>query len=304
MHTLITGSNGFIAQYLIKELKTHKYVVAGISRTANNDSSITSYSGDVTDMSLVNKVIKREKPSSIFHLAAQSSILYSFEHPQETVATNIGGILNVLEAIKGTDTTLLSVGSSAEYGQTASGNHQISEEAVLKPSSPYAISKVCQGEFVRMYRNAYKVKAIHIRPFAIIGPHKKGDALSDFAKGIVQIEKGKKKYLEVGDVSTVRDFLDVRDAVRAMIMISKSGQSYDTMNLCSGQGVTLSDLLDMLIHHAKTKIIVKMNTVKKRPLDDRIIVGDPSRLFSLGFKPQVPLEQTVQDILHYWRENS
>jgi GDP-4-dehydro-6-deoxy-D-mannose reductase len=213
---------------------------------------------------------------------------------------NVNGTLQLLESIKKTDTVFVSVGSSAEYGLAARARKALSEDLDTEPTSPYGVSKRCQGEFIKLYRQAFNLKAVHVRPFAVIGPGKKGDAMTDFAKGIVNIERGIQKELTVGDLTTTRDFIDVRDAVCAMTLIAKK-DSPDIVNICLGKGTTLSTILDLLISHAKTKIPVKMNKIPRRPMDDTVLVGDPTRLFSLGFKPSIILEQSIKDILEYWR---
>lgn len=305
MKSLITGVDGFIGSWLVKLLTEQKDKIIGISR--NNKSipqkSTIKYYGNILDKELIRKIIKNEKPDRIFHLAAQSNIPYSFSHPQETLETNVNGVLNLLETVKQEKmkTIFLSIGSSSEYGRTTIKNHFLSEDDVLSPTNPYAVSKMAQGQLCQIYREAYQLNIIHVRPFAIIGSGKKGDAISDFCRGITAIEKGEKKFFLVGDLSHARDFLDVRDAVRAMDIISSKESHYSIYNLCSGVEIKLEDILEILISMAKTKIIIKKDPQKTRQADDSVIVGNPKRLFSLGFKPKYKIEQTLKDILKYWR---
>lgn len=280
MRSLITGINGFIGPYLAKKLEDEGNKVIGVSRDTI----------DIRDFKQVFEIVKKTKPDRIFHLAAQSNIPYSFSHPQETIETNLIGTLNFLETLRlqKKRTVFVSVGSSAEYG--------------LK--SPYAVSKAAQSNFVQIYKKAYGVQALHVRPFAIIGPEKKSDAIYDFCRGIVAIEQGKKEYLSVGNLSHIRDFMDIRDAVSAIILTSKKNNKYDTCDICLGKGRTLRSLLDLVVKQSSRKIIVKIDPKKIRPSDDQIIVGNPKRLFSLGFKPKYRIEQTLNDILNFWRKNS
>ncbi len=305
MKSFITGIDGFIGSWLTTLLLKKKDRVSGLSRKEGKSSQglITKYAGDVLDNENITQIINKTEPNRIFHLAAQSNIPYSFSHPQETMETNVRGTLNLLEAVKQKKrkTIFLSVGSSSEYGLTAFKNHFLSEDDPLSPMNPYAVSKMAQGQLCRIYREAHHLDIIHVRPFAIIGPGKKGDAISDFCRGIVAIERGEKKFLSVGNLSHARDFLDVRDVVRAMDIISSKENHYPIYNLCSGTEIKLENILEILISMSKIKIIIKKDPQKTRPADDPFIIGNPKRLSSLGFKPKYKIEQTLSDILEYWR---
>lgn len=307
MKSFITGIDGFIGFWLTKLLLEKNDRVSGLShkevRASQSQKLVTQYSGDILDQKNTSQIIKETEPDRIFHLAAQSNIPYSFSHPQETLITNVIGTLNLLEEVKQKKrkTIFLSVGSSSEYGRTAFKNHFLSEDDLLSPTNPYAVSKVAQGQMCNIYREAYQLNIIHVRPFAIIGPGKKGDAISDFCRGIVAIERDEKTFLSVGNLSHARDFLDVRDAVRAMDIISSKKNIHPIYNLCSGVEIRLEKILEMLVSMAKTKIIIKKDPLKTRPVDDPLIVGNPKRLLFLGFKPKYTIEQTLKDILKYWR---
>lgn len=304
MNSFITGIDGFIGTYLAKTLIEQGDKVSGLSHNKNdNQGQVKKYQGDLTNKKSISQIIERVKPDKVFHLAAQSNIPYSFLHPQETINTNIIGTLNLIEAVHNAkkEITLLSVGSSAEYGQSAKDNHYLSETSALSPSSPYGISKAAQGQLVTIFSQINKLKIIHVRPFAIIGAGKTGDAVSDFARGIVAIERGEKKYLSIGNLSAIRDFMDVRDASLALELIANKAKPSFIYNICSGRGRSLKDVLDILSSVSTTKIEIEKDSKKPRPLDDPIIVGNPDRLYSLGFKPKYSLEEALSDILKYWR---
>ena len=306
MKSIITGINGFIGFHLSNLLIQKGDQVVGIDKERKQvkKGSMPIYYGNLLDQKFLKKTLDTEKPDRIFHLAAQSNIPYSFSNPQETMEVNIIGTLNLLEATKKLNqkVSFVSFGSSAEYGKSARSGKATPETANLEPTNPYGVSKVAQGQLVEIYRQAYKLNLFHIRPFAIIGPGKLGDAVSDFARGIVAIERGEKKELLVGNVSHVRDFLDVRDAVGAIELVSRSDNDYSIYNICSGKGWKLEDLLTKLINMSTKKVILRTDREKSRPTDDAILVGNPERLFSLGFKPKIAIEQTLSDILDYWRE--
>lgn len=292
MRTIITGANGFIGKWLSSYLKDNKDEVIGLSRK----------SGDVSDKNNLGEIVRQEKPDKIFHLAAQSNIPVSFKEPGDTLNINLIGTLNLIEIIKNLNNKIcfISVGSSSEFGSTL--GKKLSEDSPLFPNSPYALSKMAQYHLIRIYRKAYSLNLIHVRPFAIIGEGKEGDAISDFAKGIVKIERGEKKVIEVGDLSNIRDFMDVRDTVRAMELISNY-HKYDVYNICSGLGTQLKEILDMLIGMARKPILISQPIHVRRIIDDKIIVGDPSRLQEIGFKIHYSLSDSLSDILNYWRKN-
>jgi GDP-4-dehydro-6-deoxy-D-mannose reductase len=293
MKTIITGANGFIGKWLSNYLRDNKDEVLGLSRQ----------NGDVSDKNILEKIIRQEKPDRIFHLAAQSNIPLSFKQPYDTLTINLLGTLNLIEIVKNINSKIcfISVGSSSEYGSTSSGE-KLSEESLLFPNSPYALSKMAQYHLIRMYRKAYSLNFVHVRPFAIIGEGKEGDAISDFAKGIVKIERGEKKVIEVGDLSNIRDFMDVRDAVRAMELISNY-HKYDVYNICSGLGTQLKEILDMLIGMTRKPILISQPIHVRRSIDDKIIIGDTSRLQEIGFKTLYSLSDSLSSVLNYWRKN-
>lgn len=295
MTFLITGINGFIGSWLSKELFKRNVKVCGIAQNKTKKKvPYKIFYGNIQDSNFVIRIIRETRPDHVYHLAAASDIVQSFSNPKATIDTNVGGTLNILEAVRITNRKikLISVGSSAEYGS----------EAIL--SSPYAVSKVIQGDLVKMYKELYGLDCIHVRPFAIIGPGKVGDAISDFARGIAAIEKGKKKFLSVGELNHMRDFVDVRDAAVALNLIANKKRKHFIYDICLGRARRLKDMLEIMISKSYAKIIIKKKSSKIRKIDEPVIVGDPSRLLELGFKPIYSLEESLSDILAFWREPS
>lgn len=304
MRVLITGIDGFIGTQLVQVLVQDKHVVFGLSRTHSGRRAGVQYiKGSLLNPTQVKRAVSLAKPQQVFHLAAQSNIPASFQDPTGTMSTNVNGSLNVYEAIRlqAPQAQVLSVGSSAEYGLAAQTSRKVKESFPTIPSSPYAVSKVAQGLCAQVYVRAYGLRLMHLRPFAIIGPGKKGDALTDFCQGIVRIERGETTHLRVGTLTAVRDFMDVRDFVRAIRLTARKGKPGAIYNVCNGQGHSLSDMLKILTSLAKVPIEVVQDQAKRRLADDSRIVGDNTLIKKMGYSADYTFRQTVTDTLEYWR---
>jgi len=306
----ITGCEGFIGSHLADFLSEKSLPVYGMvyGDTKNLDhlkDKITIFECDLKDKEKVERTITKVKPEVVFHLAAQSFVTVSWEDPEETLKTNVLGSFYLLEAIRkaGLDPVIEIVGSSSVYGPRDESELPLKEETAFKPTSMYAVSKVEEEMLGYFYWQVFGMKVIRVRPFNMTGPRKIFDACSDFSRGIVEIEKGLKDVLEVGNLETVRDFTDGRDAVKALWLLVEKGKSGELYNLCSGKGYKMKGILDMLISLSGNNIKYKIVHEKMRPYDDPIYIGDSSRLQRLGWKPQIPMEKTLADMLNYWREN-
>ena len=170
------------------------------------------------------------------------------------------------------------------------------------PSSPYAVSKLAQDHLGRLYHEFHGLKVVRCRPFFLIGPRKTGDAASDFAQGIVAIERGREEDLPVGNLDVVRDFLDVRDGVEAFWLLSQCGRAGDVYNVCSGQGYSLRDVLSVYRNLASVEVRERVDSGRIRPIEEMVKIGDSAKLNALGWSPRRPVPQTLKDILEYWRE--
>jgi GDP-4-dehydro-6-deoxy-D-mannose reductase len=304
MRYLVTGAGGFIGSYLVDELiSTGAEVCASIRKhptgLAVHDRLII-ITGDVLNRDYVARVIGEFKPDCVFHLAAQTLQAPSWEDPEATFALNVTGTLNVLDAIRGMTkpARLIMACSSSEYGWQTD---PIPETAPFLPASPYAASKVAADHLVRLYHARYGLPTIRAYPFFWIGPRKTGDVCSDLARGIVDIEQGRRQVLDVGNLSAVRDFLDVRDGVAALRLLAEKGLSGEAYNVCSGRGRSIAEMLNIMKQAAHVPITERVDNQRLRPLDEPIKVGNCDKLSGLGWKPQFPVEKTVEAILDYWR---
>jgi GDP-4-dehydro-6-deoxy-D-mannose reductase len=303
----ITGCNGFIGSHLAEYLVNRRLIVHGSinrsrERIAHLGDRITTYECEILDKQKLENLVSKVKPEVVFHLAAQSKVMPSWQDAELTLKVNVLGTLYLLEAVrkKCPNSVVVVVEAAAIYGNSRD-EAPISEDHMLMPSSPYAVSKVAQDYLAGLYWPAYGMKVVRTRPFNITGPGNVGDACSDFAKGIVEIEKGKRESLSVGDLNSVRDVTDVRDALKAFWLLAVRGAPGTAYNLCSGKGYRVGDLLDRLMSMSNAEIKVVQDRAKKRVLQDSFQIGDNSRLRDLGWRPLISIDRTLSGILDYWR---
>jgi len=306
---LITGCGGFIGSYLAellleKGLTVYGTAHRGTGNVAHLKNRLNVFTCDITDRSRLESVVAETTPDYIFHLAAQTLIIPSWQDPERTLKVNILGTLYLLESVRkaGIDPVIEITGSSAEYGSTPAEDIPIKEGQPLSPTTPYGVSKSAEDMLSYVYFKRYGMRIIRIRPFHIIGPKKTRDACSDFARGIAEIEAGRKDVLKVGNLSPVRDFVDVRDAVRAMWLLAEKGTPGEVYNVCSGKGYKIKDILDKLLSLSGNKVNVRAEPGAMRPSDEPVLTGDHSRLAELGWKPCYTIDKTLSDILDYWRD--
>ncbi len=306
--TLITGVHGFLGSHLADFLLTQGWEVAGVTRpnthsTVLTPTGVTLFQCDILDKARIHSIVRQARPETIFHLAAQSQPVRSWQDPEATFEVNIIGTLNLLEAVRaaGLDAVVIVAGSSTEYGPGSGKSMAIREDTPLHPTNPYGVSKVASTLLTLLYRRAFEMKVVVVRPFFVIGPRKTGDVCSDFARGVVAVERGEQSSLKVGNVEVVRDFLDVEDAVRAMWLLAQRGAPGEAYNICSGVGHTIQTVLEKFVIMASRSIAIEHDPKRLRPVDEPVVVGDNSRLRALGWAPQVVLDESLARILAYWR---
>lgn len=317
MKVLITGVTGFVGSWLVDYLLTMPDVkIFGIkrwrSRTENIkhfEKQIKLYECDLKDATSVRDAIEAIKPDRIFHLAAQSFVPTSWNAPSETLDINIFGEVNIFEAVKkiGIDPTIHIAGSSEEYGMVYPGETPIKETNPLRPLSPYAVSKVAQDMLAYQYFMNYKIRSIRTRAFNHTGPRRPPNfACSEFAYQVAQIEKGNQPpVIYTGNLESIRDFTDVRDVVKAYWLALEKGVPGDVYNIASGTGQNIKDALAKLISFSTVKVTVKQDPAKMRPTDVPVLVGDSTKFRKLtGWEPTISFEQTLKDVLDFWRKNS
>jgi GDP-4-dehydro-6-deoxy-D-mannose reductase len=313
MKVLVTGAGGFVAAHLVHYLRTeHSDVeVVGTERPQTTIArgprgDVKGVEADLNDPAAVEKVLDEVAPDRIVHLAGQSSVHRSWIEPGGTLRTNVLGLVNLLDAVRrrGLSPAVLVVGSAEEYGLVDPSELPLRETTPLRPSSPYAVSKVAQAELARLYGPAGGMKILLTRTFPHTGPGRgESFAESSFARQIAEIEAARRApVLSVGNLDAIRDYTDVRDVVRAYWMLLEAGEAGDVYNVCGGQGRTIREMLDMLLACSKVQVEVKVDPDRLRPVDVPVQVGDPSKLqAATGWGPRIPLDRTLADLLDDWK---
>lgn len=306
MRCLVTGAGGFIGGHLLELLAERSCEIHAVdpfeSPVFASLRNLRFRQIDLLDADSLSQCIAEARPDVIYHLAAQSYPGVSWEKPAETFRVNVMGTVNLLEAVRRAelDPVILVVCSSAEYAIEA-GAKPISEDVLLRPSSPYGISKLAQDSVARLYHAKYGMRTIRLRPFFLIGPRKRGDVCSDFAQGIVAIERKQQEFLSVGNLEVVRDMLDVRDGVEAFWTLAERGAAGDVYNICSGQGYSIREILERLKASARVPVREQVDPARMRPIEEMVRIGDPQKLRELGWLPKRSVDETLRDILEYWR---
>jgi GDP-4-dehydro-6-deoxy-D-mannose reductase len=249
------------------------------------------------------------RPDRIFHLAAQSFVPTSWKCPAETFAINATGEINLFEALLSLkQSPLIQVaGSSEEYGRVFPDEIPMKETNPLRPLSPYAVSKVAQDLLGYQYFQSYGLPVVRTRGFNHTGP-RRGEVFvtSSFAKQIAEIEKGKKEAaIYVGNLEAQRDFNDVRDIVDAYWLSLEKGEPGEVYNIGSGVARPIREVLDTLLSLSKVKVRVEVDPKRLRPSDVPILLADSSKFIGrTGWRPRIPFQQTLSDLLNYWRERT
>ena len=319
---LITGITGMVGSHLADFLLEHTDWelygmcrwrspldnIAHLTPRINAKDRVQLLYGDLRDFVSIHDVISKATPDYVFHLAAQSYPKTSFESPLDTLETNIQGTANVLESMRKLGLSAIThvCASSEVFGRVPTEKLPIDEECTFHPASPYAISKVGTDLLGRYYAEAYNMTVMTTRMFTHTGP-RRGDvfAESTFAKQIAMIEAGLiPPILKTGNLDSLRTFADVRDAVRAYYLLVTckpiAGEYY---NIGGTYTCTIGEMLDVLLSMSTAKgIKVETDPDRLRPIDADLQVPTTAKFEAhTGWKPEIPFEKTMHDLLEYWR---
>lgn len=310
MKALVIGGGGFVGPYLVRHLTDDLGYEVTVTKTVKETLTMdnaTVRNLDILDMEQIRTLLEEEKADYLFHLAAQSSVAYSWKNPTLTVDVNIKGCINLLEAIRLVDKKprVLLIGSGEEYGHIKKDECPIIEDNVVRPGNIYAATKSCQNMLGRIYSDAYNLDIMMVRAFNHIGPNQTPMfVVADFCKQVADIEKGKQEpVINVGNLSAKRDFTDVRDVVKAYAKLVAGGKRGETYNVGTGHAIAIQDILNKIIAMSDKDIEVKVDPGKLRPVDVPIIEPDISKIKKeVGWEPLIPLEQTLRETLEHWRK--
>ncbi|MFC2158237.1 GDP-mannose 4,6-dehydratase [Acidobacteriota bacterium] len=313
MRILITGASGFVGSHLIAHLKSNENKITGTyyPKTSGNEPHIPG-----TDLVFLDirkdkdmvRLIKDVRPNWVFHLAAISNVRHSWQARRETIETNILGTFNLFEALKeySPKARVLFISSSDVYGNRPGSGDPYREEDPGYPVNPYAYSKLSGESLCRFYSDIEGMDVVVARSFPHTGPGQSSDFVcSDWANQVAQIEKGKiDPILQVGNLSVERDFLDVRDVVRAYAGLLSHGKRGELYNVCSGKAVALRKILHLLLSFSPESVEVRVDSDKLRKTDIPLLVGTNEKISqTISWKPQIPLRVTLKDLLDFWRQS-
>lgn len=289
---VITGNRGFVGQHLTELLEAEGTTVIGLDIVDGHD---------VTDAN-IRDVLAQHRPDYIYHLAAVTSVMSSFEQPIGCMAVNIGGSINVLEAVRRLELpSKILLASSTEVYSPAIDDTPLDVASPVQPQTPYGVSKLAMEQLGAIYASSYKMHVVVTRTNNHTGPGQDGPfAVTSFARQIVEIERGQRSILEHGDLSSYRSYLDVRDVVRAYrLAIDLEPYIY---NIAADEGVKMEELLDRLVAQAKVPIKTSTSTALIRPYSSpKTRYQTSSKLREAGWQPEYNLERTLHDVLEYWR---
>lgn len=319
----ITGITGMVGSHLADYLLAHTdWKIYGLCRwrspldniqhllsRINDNDRVSLVYGDLRDYLSIHEAVKKVQPDYVFHLAAQSYPHTSFDSPLDTLETNVQGTANVLEALRKNDIQAIThvCASSEVFGRVSQDKLPIDEECTFHPASPYAISKVGTDLIGRYYAEAYNMTVMTTRMFTHTGP-RRGDvfAESTFAKQIAMIEAGLiPPVVKTGNLDSLRTFADVRDAVRAyymLVTINPIPAAY--YNIGGTYTCSVGEMLQTLLKMSSVKNIrVEAESQRLRPIDADLQVPNTTKFEQItGWKPEIPFEKTMADLLAYWRK--
>jgi len=292
VRVLVTGAAGFVGRHLVPRLERDGWDVIAADREL-----------DVADAPTLEARVAESAPDAVVHLAAQSSVADSWRQAALTYRVNYLGARSLLEALRrrAPGARLLLVGSAGVYGSLPPGSPPFDETSPLRPVSPYARTKAAADLLGACYA-ARGLSVLRLRPFNHTGPgQSEGFALSSFARQLAEIEAGRREpELRVGNLDSVRDFLDVEDVVEAYVRLLEGGAAAGAYNVASGVGTRIGELLERLIARSRARPRLRVEAERLRPVDQ--IVGDAGRLRrATGWEPRMPLDTTLERLLGFWR---
>jgi GDP-4-dehydro-6-deoxy-D-mannose reductase len=312
MRALVTGISGFVGGHLTEHLANLGDQIIGISASGRWPALLAPLSrlARLEPFDLANaestenqlpELIRKKQPEVIYHLAAQANPQASMADPRGTWALNLGGTLNLLEAVRasGLRPKVLIIGSGVSYGNPAPEYLPVTEACPLRPNNPYAASKAAADLLGIQHALAHNADVVIARPFNHAGPRQVPSyVLASLARQVAEVEAGLKATVDVGNIDVVRDFTDVRDIVRAYRLLATNGVSGEVYNVGTGRRLKLAEMLEILRSLARARVDVRVDPARVRPVDQPLLLADASKLkAATGWVPTYSIEQTLADML-------
>jgi GDP-4-dehydro-6-deoxy-D-mannose reductase len=286
---LVTGGSGFAGRHLLELL---------------DDPVAPSHEElDLLEPAGTREAVREAAPEVVFHLAALASVGRSWDAPARTLTANLTMTANLLEAVRleAPGATFVYISSGEIYGPPE--YLPVDERATLRPQNPYAVSKAACDLLAGQYLDAFGVQAIRLRPFNHAGPGQGDDfVIGTLTRQVAEAEAAgaSECVLRTGNVDSARDFTDVRDVVRAYV--AAEALESGVWNVASGRATSVRELIDLVREAARIPVVHEIDPAKARPGDVPEIRGSSERLCAAtGWKPEIPLQQTVADALETWR---
>jgi GDP-4-dehydro-6-deoxy-D-mannose reductase len=309
MRALITGVGGFVGRHLLNHLLEEGDEVCGLGRAGDvgGVSGVRVFRTDLADRSAVERMVRDAQPEAVYHLAAQSSPAESLGDPWATIGNNLLAQINLFEALlsAGLRPPVLVIGSSDEYGRVSPDEVPTHENVPLRPTTPYAVSKVGQDMMGFQYFAQHGLPVVRVRPFNHTGPgHDARFVVPSFAQQLAEMEAGSREpVLRVGNLNVERDFTDARDMVRAYRLALILGVPGEVYNLGRGRSVRIAEMVDELTSMCHVPVETRVDPALLRPSDIPKQEADTRKFTSLtGWQPAIPWHTTLRDTLEYWRE--
>lgn len=313
MNYLIVGGTGLFGGRLAVYLREQDPQAAITATKLPTEAApmlpgVTWADVDVLDTLSIVETLQKARPNVIFDFAVQNSVSYAWVNPGATVDVNVTGALNLMDAVRQLDyqPTVVLAGSGEEYGRMPFDKLPQAEDANPNPGNIFGASKACQTMMAQIYCRAYKMKLIVLRTFNEIGPGQSGRfVVSNFCRQFALIEAGRAEpVLHTGNVNIQRDFTDVRDLVRAFALVAEKGRPGEVYNAGRGAAVPIRRVLELLQQATGVTVEIHADAERIRPIDTPKFEADVTKIAAdTGWKAEIPLEQTVMDMLEYWRKN-
>lgn len=293
MRALVTGADGFVGRHLSEHL------------IACGDEVIASET-DITDRDAIIEGLRAADAEVVYHLAAQADVGGSWTNPIETLRVNVEGTMNVLDAARLAGCRrVVAVTSADVYGTVTEADLPLRETQRLRPVSPYAASKAAADMVCIQAALGHGLDVVRVRAFNHLGPGQSDRFVaSAIASRIAACERDGTATVRIGNLEARRDFTDVRDVVRAYRALMVDGEAGEAYHVCSGVDRSVRDLTDILVGHSTTDIVLETDPALLRPVDLKVLRGDNSKISErTGWSPTIPIEQTLEDLLEFWRRN-